>query len=113
MPQPEGQPPTTVDSSATLFCRGESEMRTLPNTVIEQATIQGSPGSALLRRSFRKTFPPAVRGEGAYLWDARGKQYLDFAVSSDVYYIGPRVCVALSAMSEQPLTLDFVHSSQL
>ncbi|HXU13996.1 MAG TPA: aminotransferase class III-fold pyridoxal phosphate-dependent enzyme [Terriglobales bacterium] len=87
-------------------------MRTLPNTVIEQATIQGSPGSALLRRSFRKTFPPAVRGEGAYLWDARGKQYLDFAGSAGVNFIGHGVSEIVSAMAEQARSLEFVHSSQ-
>jgi adenosylmethionine-8-amino-7-oxononanoate aminotransferase len=80
--------------------------------VIDQATIQGSPGSALLRRSFRKTFPPAVRGQGAYLWDARGKQYLDFAGSAAVNFIGHGVAEIVSAMAEQARSLEFVHSSQ-
>ncbi len=98
--------------SATLFFQGESEVRTLLNTVIEQATIQGSPGSALLRRSFRKTFPPAVRGQGPYLWDARGKQYLDFAGSGAVNLIGHGVSEIVSAMAEQARSLEFVHASQ-
>jgi adenosylmethionine-8-amino-7-oxononanoate aminotransferase len=80
--------------------------------VIEQATIQGSPGSALLRRSFRKTFPPAVRGQGAYLWDARGKQYLDLAGSGAVNFIGHGVADIVSAMAEQARSVEFVHSSQ-
>ena len=80
--------------------------------MIDQATIQGSPGSALLRRSFRKTFPPAVRGQGAYLWDARGKQYLDFAGSAAVNFIGHGVAEIVSAMAEQARSLEFVHSSQ-
>ena len=87
-------------------------MRTLPNTVIEQATIQGSPGSALLRRSFRKTFPPAVRGQGVYLWDAQGKRYLDLAGSAAVNFIGHGVSEIVSAMAEQARSLEFVHSSQ-
>lgn len=87
-------------------------MRTLRNTVIEQATIQGSPGSALLRRSFRKTFPPAVRGQGAYLWDARGKQYLDLAGSGAVNFIGHGIAEIVSAMTEQARSVEFVHSSQ-
>ncbi len=80
--------------------------------MIEQATIQGSPGSALLRRSFRKTFPPAVRGQGAYLWDARGKQYLDLAGSGAVNFIGHGIAEIVSAMTEQARSVEFVHSSQ-
>lgn len=110
----DSQEPTTNNCfpPATLFSQGESEVRTLRNTVIEQATIQGSPGSGLLRRSFRKTFPPAVRGQGAYLWDARGKQYLDLAGSGAVNFIGHGVAEIVSAMAEQARSVEFVHSSQ-
>jgi adenosylmethionine-8-amino-7-oxononanoate aminotransferase len=68
--------------------------------------------SALLRRSFRKTFPPAVRGEGVYVWDARGKQYLDFSGSAAVNFIGHGVAVIAAAMATQAKQLEFVHSSQ-
>ena len=54
-----------------------------------------------MRRSFRKTFPPAVRGEGVYLWDAHGKQYLDFSGSAAVNFIGHGVTEIGSAMAEQ------------
>lgn len=77
-----------------------------------QAAAQNSTGSALLRRSFRKTFPPAVRGEGAYLWDAQGKQYLDFSGSAAVNFIGHGVAEIVSAMTEQARSLEFVHGSQ-
>ena len=80
--------------------------------MIQQAAIQGSPGSALLRRSFRKTFPQAVRGEGAYLWDVQGKQYLDFSGSAAVNFIGHGVSEIVSAMTEQARSLEFVHGSQ-
>ena len=80
--------------------------------MIQQAAIQRSPGSALLRRSFRKTFPPAVRGEGAYLWDVQGKQYLDFSGSAAVNFIGHGVSEIVSAMTEQARSLEFVHGSQ-
>lgn len=80
--------------------------------MIQQATIQGSPGSALLRRSFRKTFPPAVRGEGAYLWDVQGKQYLDWSGSAAVSFIGHGVAEIVSAMTEQARSVEFVHGSQ-
>jgi adenosylmethionine-8-amino-7-oxononanoate aminotransferase len=71
-----------------------------------------SPYSALLRRSFRKTFPPAVRGEGVYLWDARGKRYLDFSGSAAVNFIGHGVAEIAAAMTAQAKQLEFVHSSQ-
>jgi len=77
-----------------------------------QAATQDSQGSALLRRSFRKTFPPAVRGEGAYLWDARGKQYLDFSGSAAVNFVGHGVSEIVAAMTEQARQLEFVHGSQ-
>jgi adenosylmethionine-8-amino-7-oxononanoate aminotransferase len=77
-----------------------------------QAARQDSPGSALLRRSFRKTFPPAVRGVGAYLWDAQGKQYLDFSGSAAVNFIGHGVAEITAAMTEQARSLEFVHGSQ-
>ncbi len=68
--------------------------------------------SALLRRSFRKSFPPAVRGEGVYLWDARGKRYLDFSGSAAVNFIGHGVAEIAAAMAAQAKQLEFVHSSQ-
>jgi len=77
-----------------------------------QAAAQNSTGSALLRRSFRKTFPPAVRGEGAYLWDAQGKEYLDFAGSAAVNFIGHGVAEIVESMTEQARSLEFVHGSQ-
>jgi adenosylmethionine-8-amino-7-oxononanoate aminotransferase len=77
-----------------------------------QAAISDAPGSALLRRSFHKTFPPAVRGEGACLWDARGKQYLDFSGSAAVNFIGHGVSEIVTAMNKQARQLEFVHGSQ-
>jgi adenosylmethionine-8-amino-7-oxononanoate aminotransferase len=77
-----------------------------------QAVVQDVPGSALLRRSFRKSFPPAVRGEGAYLWDAQGKQYLDFSGSAAVNFIGHGVAEIAAAMTEQARSVEFVHGSQ-
>ncbi|MGO9647448.1 MAG: aspartate aminotransferase family protein [Terriglobales bacterium] len=67
---------------------------------------------ALLRRSFRKTFPSAVRGEGVYVWDADGKRYLDFSGSAAVNFIGHGVQEIATAMAAQAKQLEFVHSSQ-
>ena len=78
----------------------------------DSAAIDPSAYSAVLRRSFRKTFPPAVRGEGVYLWDARGKRYLDFSGSAAVNLIGHGVPEIAAAMAAQATQLEFVHSSQ-
>jgi len=80
--------------------------------VPDSTAIEPSSYSAVLRRSFRKTFPPAVRGEGVYLWDARGKQYLDFSGSAAVSFIGHGVAEIAAAMAAQAKQLEFVHSSQ-
>jgi adenosylmethionine-8-amino-7-oxononanoate aminotransferase len=74
--------------------------------------IDPSSYSAVLRRSFRKTFPPAVRGEAVYLWDARDKRYLDFSGSAAVNFIGHGVVEIAAAMAAQAAQLEFVHSSQ-
>jgi adenosylmethionine-8-amino-7-oxononanoate aminotransferase len=68
--------------------------------------------SAVLRRSFRKDFPAAVRGEGVHVWDAAGKKYLDLAGSAAVNFIGHGVPEISAAMAEQGAKLEFVHTSQ-
>ena len=68
--------------------------------------------SAVLRRSFRKDFPSAVRGEGVYVWDAEGKKYLDLSGSAAVNFIGHGVPEISAAMAEQAAGLEFVHTSQ-
>ncbi len=68
--------------------------------------------SAVLRRSFRKQFPSAVRGEGVYVWDTDGKRYLDLAGSAAVNLIGHGVPEISAAMAEQAAKLEFVHTSQ-
>jgi adenosylmethionine-8-amino-7-oxononanoate aminotransferase len=68
--------------------------------------------SAVLRRSFRKDFPSAVRGEGVYIWDREGKRYLDFAGSAAVNFIGHGVPEIAAAMAEQAAKLEFAHTSQ-
>jgi adenosylmethionine-8-amino-7-oxononanoate aminotransferase len=68
--------------------------------------------SAVFRRSFLKTFPAAVRGEGVYVWDSDGKRYLDFSGSAAVNFIGHGVPEISAAMAEQARQLEFVHTSQ-
>jgi adenosylmethionine-8-amino-7-oxononanoate aminotransferase len=66
----------------------------------------------VLRRSFRKPYPAAVRGEGVYVWDSDGKRYLDFSGSAAVNFIGHGVREISDAMAEQARQLEFVHTSQ-
>lgn len=68
--------------------------------------------SSVLRRSFRKEFPTAVRGEGVYIWDASGKKYLDLAGSAAVNLIGHGVREIGAAMAEQAVQLEFAHTGQ-
>jgi adenosylmethionine-8-amino-7-oxononanoate aminotransferase len=80
--------------------------------VADSTVVEGSLHSAILRRSYRKAFPAAVRGEGVYLWDTDGKRYLDFSGSAAVNFIGHGVAEIAAAMVEQARQLEFVHSSQ-
>ena len=66
----------------------------------------------MLRRSFRKPYPVAVRGEGVYVWDGDGNRYLDFSGSAAVNFIGHGVREISNAMAEQARQLEFVHTSQ-
>ncbi len=53
-----------------------------------------------------------MRGEGAYVWDADGKRYLDLSGSAAVNFIGHGVPEISVAMAEQATKLEFVHTSQ-
>ncbi len=68
--------------------------------------------SAVFRRSFRKDFPQAVRGEGVYIWDSSGQRYLDLSGSAAVNLIGHGVPEISAAMAEQAAKVEFVHTSQ-
>jgi len=70
------------------------------------------PRSAVFRRSFRKDFPSAVRGQGVHIWDETGKQYLDFSGSAAVNFIGHGVAEISRAMAAQAKLLEFAHTSQ-
>ena len=65
-----------------------------------------------MRRSFRKPYPAAVRGEGVYVWDTDGNRYLDFSGSAAVNFIGHGVREISEAMVEQARQLEFVHTTQ-
>src|SRR5436309_7415471 len=79
------------------------------SSVSNSATVTRSP---VLRRSFHKDFPTAVRGEGVNIWDAEGKKYLDLSGSAAVNLIGHGVPEISSAMAAQAAKFEFVYTSQ-
>jgi len=80
--------------------------------VTESVSTQQQLRTPVLRRSFRKPYPAAVRAESVYVWDADGKRYLDFSGSAAVNFIGHGVREISDAMAEQARQLEFVHTSQ-
>jgi adenosylmethionine-8-amino-7-oxononanoate aminotransferase len=92
--------------------RSAPETRCYNPPVTEPGPTQQQLRTPALRRSFRKPYPVAVRGEGVYVWDAEGNRYLDFSGSAAVNFIGHGVREIGDAMAEQVRQLEFVHTSQ-
>ncbi len=67
---------------------------------------------AFFPRSFARTYPQAVRGEGCYIFTAEGKRYLDAAGQAAVVSIGHGVAEVARAMASQAEQLAFAHTSQ-
>jgi adenosylmethionine-8-amino-7-oxononanoate aminotransferase len=80
--------------------------------VIDPVVTQQLLRTPVLRRSFLKPYPVAVRGEGVYVRDGDGNRYLDFSGSAAVNFIGHGVGEIADAMAEQARQLEFVHTSQ-
>ena len=68
--------------------------------------------SSLFPRSFRKSFPIAVRGEGSWIIDQRGRRFLDAAGQAAVINIGHGVREIGLAMAEQASQIAFAHTTQ-
>jgi len=67
---------------------------------------------AIFPRSFLKTYPRAVRGEGCFVFTADGRRFLDGAGGAAVVTIGHGIEEIGRAMAEQASLLAYVHSSQ-
>jgi adenosylmethionine-8-amino-7-oxononanoate aminotransferase len=63
-------------------------------------------------RVFGRDLPVAVRAEGACIWDAAGKRYLDAAGGAIVVGIGHGDRDVLAAMEEQASAVDYAHGTQ-
>ena len=99
-----GLPQPTNHNKSRLLGNGIIALVTLPSPVQTRSSV--------FRRSFRKEFSVAVRGEGVFVWDSAGQKYLDLAGSAAVNFIGHGVPEISAAMAEQAAKLEFVHTSQ-
>ncbi|MDK3020130.1 aspartate aminotransferase family protein [Pseudodonghicola flavimaris] len=68
------------------------------------------PPSHVFHRSSRATPPRAVRGEGAYIFDAAGKRYLDGSGGAAVSCLGHSDQTVIQAIKDQLDQLPFAHS---
>src|SRR4029077_7829699 len=67
---------------------------------------------AIFPRSFLKSYPRAVRGEGCFIFTSEGRRYLDASGGAAVVTIGQGVEEVTRAISGQAGQLAYVHSSQ-
>ena len=68
--------------------------------------------SALFPRSFKTSFPIAVRGEGSWIISSDGQKYLDAAGQAAVVSIGHGVQSVADAMAAQASQIAFAHTTQ-
>jgi len=68
--------------------------------------------AGLFPRDFKKTYPIAVRGEGCWITDERGRRFLDASGQAAVISIGHGVKEIGRAMAEQSAQIAFAHTSQ-
>jgi adenosylmethionine-8-amino-7-oxononanoate aminotransferase len=67
--------------------------------------------TAVFHRDPRHNYPRAVRGEGAYLYDADGKRYLDASGGAAVSCLGHSDRAVIEAVQRQLERLPFAHTS--
>lgn len=63
-------------------------------------------------RNPSKQYPKAVRGEGIYVFDSKGKRYIDGSGGAVVVSIGHGVSEICDAIAEQASRISFAHGSQ-
>lgn len=66
----------------------------------------------LFSRNLRKHYPAAVKGEGCWITDERGKRYLDASGQAAVVSIGHGVGEIGRAMAEQSGRIAFAHTTE-
>ncbi|RPJ11076.1 MAG: aspartate aminotransferase family protein [Deltaproteobacteria bacterium] len=70
------------------------------------------PSDPVFYRNLRKSYPTVDRGEGVYIYDTRGKQYIDGSGGAAVVGIGHGVKEITEAMLSQASKISFSHGSQ-
>lgn len=69
--------------------------------------------SFLIKPVHRAEYPKAVYGQGVYLYDDQGKQYLDGSSGAVTASIGHAVEEVVEAMYKQAQKVSFVYRSQM
>lgn len=67
--------------------------------------------SHVFYRRMAHPHPPAVRGEGIYLWDDGGRRYIDASGGPVVVNVGHGVAQVAQAMAEQAANVAYVHGA--
>jgi adenosylmethionine-8-amino-7-oxononanoate aminotransferase len=62
-------------------------------------------------RNLRSFYPTVDRGEGIYIYDTKGKEYIDGSVGAAVVSIGHGVREITEAMLRQAEKISFAHGS--
>src|SRR5437588_11602811 len=65
----------------------------------------------VFHRAPLNSYPVAVRGEGAYLYDREGRRYLDASGGAAVSCLGHSDRAVIEAIQRQLDTLPFAHTS--
>jgi adenosylmethionine-8-amino-7-oxononanoate aminotransferase len=68
--------------------------------------------SHVFPRVFRRDLPTAVRAEGACIWDAQGRRYLDGSGGALVVGIGHGDADVVEAMARQARAVAYAHGTQ-
>jgi adenosylmethionine-8-amino-7-oxononanoate aminotransferase len=72
----------------------------------------GYPKGHVFYRKLVRTYPLVVRGEGIYLYDENGKQYIDGSGGAIVVNVGHGQREVLQKMTEQMGQVAYVHGTQ-
>jgi adenosylmethionine-8-amino-7-oxononanoate aminotransferase len=83
----------------------------MPDAVSTNAMNVKSHETRVWQRQFNKSMPIAVRGEGAWLFDATGKRYLDASGGAAVSCLGHAHPDVLSAIHAQIDKIAYAHTS--
>ena len=94
---------------AALGARGDLHQQGNRNGSGARMSWQDDAGRDLVR-SFGPRMAMFVRGEGAYLWDADGRRYLDFLAGIAVNSLGHAHPVFVEAIANQAATLAHVSN---